>query len=311
MFRKSYNRAVLRIRIETVSPLLIRAGSVGLDPTSADLVCVRTRHARHHRTVYIPGSSLKGVMRASVEAVLRSLSESPVQGACNPFGKEREGDASCSSRLQGLVRNHASTAQIYQGHCLACRSFGSTVLKGRIGVSDLFPWSEVEGSLSETSRANFQRANETEVRNNVAIDRISGAVAVGPFDQELVVPGVSFWGELSLENYQLWQLGLLVTAIDELNTGFAQLGSSKSRGLGVVRVHVEQLVHEQVRRGERGPCGVGDLADAGERQAYGLLDEVPLPAGEGQSRGLALRFEPSASDIDRWLEAGRNALGRL
>ena len=45
MFRKSYNRAVIGIRIETVTPLLIRAGDAGLDPSSADLVSVRTHHA--------------------------------------------------------------------------------------------------------------------------------------------------------------------------------------------------------------------------------------------------------------------------
>lgn len=32
MFRKSYNRAVLRLRLKTQTPLLIRAGDAGLDP---------------------------------------------------------------------------------------------------------------------------------------------------------------------------------------------------------------------------------------------------------------------------------------
>src|SRR5262249_12407642 len=71
MYRRSYNRAVLRVRITTVTPLRIGAGDVGLDPSATDLTCVRTRHAAHGTTVYIPGSSFKGVVRATAEAAIR------------------------------------------------------------------------------------------------------------------------------------------------------------------------------------------------------------------------------------------------
>lgn len=314
MFRKSYNRAVLRLRVETVTPLLIRAGSAGLDPTMADLACVRTRHARHKTTVYIPGSSFKGVLRSAIEATLRGRTFGQRMGACNPFAKEHHNpERGCGFASKPMQRDSRTidTAGLYQQHCLACRTFGSTSLKGRVGVRDLFPWAELEGPLSESSAENLLAANDTEVRNNVAIDRIKGSVAVGPFDQELVPAGVSFWGEISFENYQVWQLGLLATALDELNLGFAQLGSSKSRGLGVVRVHVESLVHEQVGNVGGHASGVGRLAPTEELRAYGLDQDPDLPGPEGTVRGLALRFELDEAEATAWLNTGRDALGGL
>jgi CRISPR/Cas system CSM-associated protein Csm3 (group 7 of RAMP superfamily) len=143
----------------------------------------------------------------------------------------------------------------------------------------------------------------------VAIDRILGSVKHGPFDQELVPAGVTFFGDIALENYQVWQLGLFATAFDQLNHGIAQLGSSKSRGLGVVTAAVEQITHEQAGRGAQ-PCGVAALASLEERKEYGLLPETALPSSDGEPRGLATRFVVR-DQAAAWLAAGRSALEAL
>ncbi|WP_437635840.1 RAMP superfamily CRISPR-associated protein [Sorangium sp. So ce854] len=307
MFRKSYNRAILGVRVETVTPLLIRAGDVGLDPTAADLSCVRTRHAVHGRTVYIPGSSLKGVIRSAAEASVRGETFGESRGACNPLDHKNECNAHTNSE-------QVATARIHKDQCLACRLFGSLAIKGRAAVRDLFPWLERGDEAARPGGTNHHRANQVEQRHGVAIDRILGSVKHGPFDQELVPAGVSFWGEIALENYQVWQLGLLVRALDEISEGFAQLGSSKSRGLGFARAEVTSIVHEQpLRAGER-PAGVGKLMSPEEHAAYGLLPEldVALPALLGEPRGLSLRFattDPPA--IQAWIEAARQALGGM
>src|SRR6185436_15053355 len=98
-------------------------------------------------------------------------------------------------------------------------------------------------------------------------------------EQEMVPAGASFWGDIALENYQSWQLGLLSIAFDEMNAGFAQLGSSKSRGLGVAKVEVESIVHEQTRKSGSSatpeqPSGAFHFATSDERDAYGLLPEA-------------------------------------
>lgn len=305
MFKKSYNRAVLRVRIDTVTPLLIRASDSGLDPTAADLTCVRTRHARYGTTVYIPGSSLKGGLRAAAEASVRGRTfRDGVQGACDPL----DHDTSCGR----VVDRNQSTTETHRRHCLACRVFGSLAMKGRASPRDLFPWDETASGQNGPGGDNQRRANRLEMRHGVAIDRIAGSVRHGPFEQEMVPAGVSFWGEIALENYQGWQLGLLAQAFGEINDGFAQLGSTKSRGLGVAKLEVESILHEQVT-GRGRPAGVGVLVpDEREGRDYGLLPDGELLEAPREARGLADRFTVKGADAARpWLDTGLAALGRL
>jgi CRISPR-associated RAMP protein (TIGR02581 family) len=312
MFRRSYNRAAMRIRITTVTPLRIGAGGLSLDPSGADLTCVRTRHATHGTTVYIPGSSLKGVVRAAAEASVRGQRLAGGQvGACDDPLEHKDERKSCGARHQQGAE--PPTHVIHRDHCLTCRLFGSQQIKGRVSPRDLFPWSDDPraGSALSPGGDNHVNANRLELRHGVAIDRILGSVkqGQGPFDHELVPAGVAFFGDIALENYQVWQLGLLATAFDQLNDGIAQLGSSKSRGLGVVAVAVEEIVHEQAGRGAQ-PCGVAALASPEEREAYGLLPETVLPASAGEPRGLATRFV-IRDQAPAWLAAGRAALEAL
>jgi CRISPR-associated protein Csm3 len=306
MFKVSHNRAVLGIRVETVTPLSIRAGETGLDPTSSDLACVRTHHRIHGSTVYVPGSSFKGVIRSSAEAQLRGrrfrhVGGELLDGACDP-GDHRN---SCAQH------KHGDTASIHRANCVACRLFGSLSMRGRCAPRDFFPFKDAT-TLTEQEAANLARANKVELRHGVLIGRISGAVEIGPFDQEMVPAGISFYGEIALQNYQAWQLGLLWMVIDELTEGFAQLGSSKTRGLGVVRVDVDSLIHEQRSSAEDRPMGVGELVDESTRRTYGLFGEERLPSGESSIRGLSRRFlasDPAA--IARWRDAGLRALAGL
>ncbi|MCA9701964.1 MAG: hypothetical protein KC431_30865, partial [Myxococcales bacterium] len=133
---------MLRLCLETVTPLAIRAGETGLDPTRSDLCCVRTQHHRHGSTVYIPGSSLKGVLRSTAEAHLRGHDG---YWACDPLdlgSKSRD-----KSRDKGpCKREQDDRAKTYQVNCHACRTFGSVSIRGRCSPRDLFP---VPGGTNE------------------------------------------------------------------------------------------------------------------------------------------------------------------
>lgn len=312
MFKVSYNRLVLRFELHTVTPLAIRAGETGLDPSAVDLACVRTHHVQHGSTVYIPGSSLKGVLRSAAEASLRTqrfehLGGRRTDGACDPT-KHRE---SCARHQPKGKAALWDTAKVHRDNCLACRLFGSLSMRGRCAIRDLFPFPETP-ALDDPSRENFERANRLELRHGIMINRVSGAVdGKALFEQEVVPPGVRFHGEIAMQNYQAWQLGLLLSALEELDLGFAQLGSSKSRGLGVVKVSLRSLVHEQRAGTESSPRGVGDLVDDATRRDYGLFPEQPLPAATGMPRGLSRRFEVDASGVGQWRETGQGALDRL
>lgn len=298
MYRHTLNRARIGLEITTVSPLLIRAGDTGLDPARADLSCVRTRHAALGSTVYVPGSSAKGVIRAAAESLIRGMGRvKGVVAACDPLNHR----ASCG----GTVAKKQSTAAIHAGHCLACRLFGSTMLRGRCAVRDLFPFRPDDTAPTD----NFVAANRTETRSGVGIDRIAGSVKVGPFESEMVPAGVWFAGDIALTNVQAWQLGLLAAGLRELDDGFAQLGSTKSRGLGVVSVTVKRVTFEQTIRGPEAPVGVGRL---GAGDDYGLLPERDLPSlGPGRVQGLVRRFEAEGPAADGWLKATEEALGAL
>lgn len=273
MFRQNLNRARLSFRIQTVTPLLIKAGDAGLAPGVPDLSCVRTRVAGADATVYIPGSSLKGVVRSTVEALLRERTfrslGGDVAGACDPLGR-----GSCGQKLDPKRRDGLEGPETHRSHCLACRTFGSTAMKGRAAFRDFYPWATEPDSAQ--GRESTRQANRTETRNGVSINRISGAVENGPFEQEVVPVGASFWGEVALSNFQIWQLGLLALAFDELNDGFAQLGSTKSRGFGAVRVAVESILFHQAA-GRPALAGVGALLqDRRILSAYGLFSDRSL-----------------------------------
>lgn len=315
MFKKSYNRAVLGISIETLTPLRIGAGDAGLDPTSAELACVRTHHGRLGSTVYIPGSSLKGVLRSAAEATVRGGAYvSGVQGACDPLDRNQSCSAKRTDRDLSGNRTPIPSHEIYRQQCLACRLFGSLRIKGRAAVRDLYPWKEGPETdpAFQPGGTNFSRANQLERRNSVSINRITGGVKNGPFEQELVPAGISFFGEIALENYQVWQLGLLEQAFGELNEGFAQLGASTSRGLGLVRLSVESILHEQALTTALEPVGVGLLVSKQEQQDYGLLPERQMVGKSGEIRGLSRRFcVTDRSDTDAWRAAALSALQAL
>lgn len=294
MFQETGNRAVLHIAVTTKTPLAIRAGDTGLEPGGTDLKCVRTRRGGEEPTVYVPGSSLKGVVRSAAESTVRGHSFKEVTGACDPLSST----SSCGER----IRIRHDTSQVHREHCLACRLFGSLSMKGRAAIRDLLP----------TEGEDAVRANLTQIRFGVGINRVSGGVSRGKlFDQEVVPAGVTFHGDIALENYQVWQLGLLASAFSELNDGFAQLGSSKSRGLGVVQVAVTSMLHEQTLRAGERAVGVGRIYSQKQGEAYGLLPEADLPPSAGSQRGLFRRFELNTDQAQSWLQAGLVALGDL
>ena len=69
MFSRQLNQIRIDLSLTPRAPLLIRSGRKGADPTRPELECVRTEWGGV-KSVYIPGSSLKGVMRSHAERLL-------------------------------------------------------------------------------------------------------------------------------------------------------------------------------------------------------------------------------------------------
>ncbi|HIE52051.1 MAG TPA: hypothetical protein EYP85_09855, partial [Armatimonadetes bacterium] len=224
MFKQSLNRAIISLTLWPEGPLLVKTDvPAGNHAENADveMFCVRTLHGPASETVYLPGSSLKGMLRAYCEAIARTIG----LWCCPLFDEEKR----CSKPLE----NEPDTAKRYRESCSICRTFGSTALASRMRIADAYPTPET-----------WERANRTEIRNHVAIDRVLGSSAKGALFAVEVVTGGCFPTQITLENFELWQLGLLALALRDLEAGQIPMGYGKSRGMGNLGAAVTSVTVE-------------------------------------------------------------------
>lgn len=286
-----YNEAIFDLSIRPRTPLLIKSGRSGeeaLDPTLPDMSFVRMRRpGQSEEEVYIPGSSLRGVVRSHAEKLLRSIAES---SACDPTQTGGgNGRKACFANQSNTIDVQGPEA--YRKSCYACRLFGNTALAGRTRVGDLYLSPEQAPLLAR--------------RYGVAIDRVTGAVAQGPFEIEILTDA-RFLGRLTLRNFTLGQLGLLAAALLDLGDGLVPMGYGKSRGLGRVAIEFQSVQIRTLREPNGAIWGLGALAREADRQAYELpqadKERLPVALPVGRERGFhTLRSEGAATNA--WLEA--------
>lgn len=247
MHKRILNALRIEFRLKPKGPLLVKAGVLSPNPSLPDMQFVRTITPQGEQ-VFIPGSSLKGVFRSFTEKVLRTLD---ARWACDPFDDK----GACGRRL----REVEDSAQIYRQSCRACKIYGNTRLRGRLAFTDAMP----QGAVS------------TETRYGVAISRLTNAVAVGPFDVEVLTQGV-FRGALMLENFEIWHLGLLAFTIQAVNQGLVRIGFGKNRGFGEVECTVERATVDMAKASAipaDALWGVGVFLQKEERERYGVQEE--------------------------------------
>lgn len=212
MFDIFDNRLKLTGALTTLTALRIGAGrATGVKGT--DLPVVRDAIGRP----YIPGSSFKGALRASIESLVRGVSQKP-SAACNPINQ----DEWCLKSPEDLTDE-----QVEEKTCLVCRMFGSPWLASKVYIRDLL--------VDKDSWF-----GQYEVRNGVAIERDTEAAADKKlYDFEVVPAGTRFSCEIIVENATDWELGLLMIGLRPFELGEASLGGARSRGLGVVKIQWE------------------------------------------------------------------------
>ncbi|MGB1251996.1 MAG: type III CRISPR-associated RAMP protein Csx7 [Candidatus Promineifilaceae bacterium] len=228
MLKKLFNEARLRLEIEATGPLLIKSGVATI--TGPDMTPVRT-YRNNDWQVYLPGSSLKGVVRSHLEKITRTLNETIV---CDPFGTTREYSEdwtiSCSNKFKHrekkLREQSLSNEKVYRDSCPICRLFGSTYFIGRIAIGDAY----------------LENHATTEIRDGVGIDRLTGGAShSAKFQLEAVSTGAKFATDIYLRNFEVWQLGMLLLAVQDFEDGLIRLGSGRSRGLGSVQGRVNDV----------------------------------------------------------------------
>ncbi|MFP3939774.1 MAG: CRISPR-associated RAMP protein Csx7 [Thermoanaerobaculia bacterium] len=230
---QTFDRLSVRHRItgRLVAETGLRVGAdKSLDVGTSDQPVLRDAVGR----VFLPGSSLKGVLRSGLEAVLRGLADERLR-ACDPLA------APCTEPLRKKAKAAGSPVdldEVLETVCTVCGLFGCPYLAGRVFVADL-PFEDAT-------------ALRTEIRDGVGIDRDRRVARTRPaikYDQEVVPRGASFRLEMILENVtDSVQLGLVLKALELLDTGEVRMGGLTSRGLGRVSLNDLRLERTDAAR---------------------------------------------------------------
>lgn len=221
MHKRLVNHCTIDLSLIPDGPILIKSGTEGADPTKPHMEFVETYYAGG-RSIYLPGSGLKGAIRAHAERIVRTV------------GRDRR-DANNSNLLWANdplndkydYLKDKSASEIYKLSCFTDQMFGNTSIASRVRIEDAYPVDLKQVKLEE--------------RNGVAIDRVFGSVAVGPFNYQVCTAG-EFRTKIHLKNFSLAQLGLIGLVLRDLNDGWFGLGFAKSRGLGTVQVKLNSAV---------------------------------------------------------------------
>ena len=304
MHKRMVNQAIIELTISPVGPLLIKASDQGADPTKPDMEFVETYRASG-RSVYLPGSSLKGAIRAHCERIVRTLGGGHHNDgnvwACDPIKR--------TARCQKPENAHkGKPAAIYKHSCTICQIFGSSEIGAHLRIADAYPHDDAAIKLEE--------------RNGVAIDRIDGsAVSRALFNFQVLTAG-KFTTKIAVKNFTTAQLALLAIAIRDFDEQRVSIGFAKSRGLGQVEMKVRKvkihyptavLKNNQIvflgrmskTLANNNVVGAGELVSNSDRKDYGFpkSDVVAANASiENDTYGLGatLNFKEADDINDLW-----------
>lgn len=224
MHKRFVNHCTIELVISPIGPILIKSGKEGADPTKPDMEFVETYH-RGGRSIYLPGSSLKGAIRAHAERIVRTVGKdkydpkNPEQlWAGNPLKLDEY------KYLDDIEDTH----DIYRYSSFTDQLFGSTAIASRVRIEDAYPVDRKQLKLGE--------------RNGVAIDRVFGSTIPGALFNYQVCTAGEFATRIHMKNFTLAQLGLIGLVLRDLDDGWFGLGFAKSRGMGLVEVKLKQAV---------------------------------------------------------------------
>ncbi|RMG33206.1 MAG: CRISPR-associated RAMP protein [Methanobacteriota archaeon] len=271
MFKRLINECIIDLTIRPEGALLIKSGLAQV--SGVDMAWV-TVSRNGNLEPFLPGSSLKGTIRSHAERIARTFQEI---AACNTVGGKDDKYRSCGTALNEMKeelkkekkRNESddlNTPKVYQLSCPICRLFGNTFLMGRFATEDAY----AEGNPPQP-----------EHRDGVGIDRFTGGAARGAKFEMEVITGGKFKTALHLQNFELWQLGLIGFVLRDMCDGLVRMGSGKSRGMGKVVAEINRItlhyVGQQQKMAQNGRltlAGVGALFP--QAREYGMVEEDRL-----------------------------------
>ena len=224
MFDTFKNRLEITGTLTTITALRISAGR-STEPIGTDLPVIKDALGQP----LIPGSSFKGALRSRLESFLRGIDSS--------FAED-PADFTTSARnifVKDLKEKHKDndlelTQELLNMTDLISHLFGSPWIASKFQVRDLTV-------LPDTWFDQYQE------RDGVAIDRDTETAADGKlYDFQVVPASTQFEFRAVVENAEPCELGLLMIGLHQFETEQIPLGGGRSRGLGVVKLDIDQML---------------------------------------------------------------------
>jgi CRISPR-associated RAMP protein (TIGR02581 family) len=224
------SRLIVTGQLETQTALRIGAGN-STDVTGSDNPVMKDSTG----SPIIPGSSLKGALRAYLEAVLQTLKQhqhTEEKLVCNILSSGiSDPEESCLAHLKDelspntrKIRKSELDERVVTDSCLMCRLFGSPWLGARLFLRDLPVY---EGKNGKVWSGHYV------FRDGVAIDRDTGTAAdKRKYDFEAVPAGTRFDFKMQVDSANDMEMAIALLAIRTLEQGQIQLGGARSRGTG-------------------------------------------------------------------------------
>jgi len=217
-FERLHDITVLKVRYTTLSALAISAGDQPSEIMESPVIKLGGKPV-------IPGSSLKGALRSTLEAMLAGLGHK----VCIPFAaiprryRRKEEQQAYVARLGRLT-----PCDNIEHPCPVCSIFGT--VGGQAGLSGkaLF--------LDATVRGEYELIE----RSHVAITRDTRSQSEGSLmSLQAVDAGATFRGEIRVVNPEPWEVGAILRALE--GTELLGMGAKKTAGYGDLEIEVEQI----------------------------------------------------------------------
>lgn len=205
-WRHAQNEIVIHLKIQPKSPLIIQEAKERADNLSECLMY----KSNGIKNYYIPGSSIKGILRSHSEKIFYHL-----------LGVDL-----ISDETKKLNLSKTTAEQFYSELNPINKMFGHHSFKGRLTIED----------------AIFDKDSvQLDKRMNVAIDRFRGGSKNGAlFEMELLTKGEANT-KIHLKNAAEWQIVWLCYLIKDLQEGYISVGAKSGIGYGTLNVDLLSL----------------------------------------------------------------------
>lgn len=218
LLNKFNNKYIIIGTLVAETPLHIGAGTLDFSPTAVDNPVIKDEKSNP----FIPGSSLKGVLRSFLERIVPAIYSKEEYSSCNIISGSCIDDNFLKNIKSSNCSDEEKAITVYNKQCDVCKLFGGNAFASKIHIKD----SKLIGDKAYT-----------QIRDGVAIDRDTLIAANRKkYNFESVAAGTKFNFEMSIDNLEDKQKELVKILINYLENGEMKVGGKTSAGLGSIKL---------------------------------------------------------------------------